>query len=363
LRNPDYAATLRRIAEQGAAAFYTGPIAQAIVAAVSEAPRWPGDMTLADLAGYHVQPRPPLCFIYRARTVCSMGPPSSGGTALAQILGLIEPTPPGRGPGHAGAAEILHRIAEAQKLAYADRDRWLADPDHVTIPSGLTAREYLSQRRRLISPDRAMAKPPAGEPPGPQRRSMGVDATLEIAGTSHLSVVDGTGNAVALTTTIEAAFGARIWAAGFLLNNQLTDFSRRPVDAQGRPIANAVGPGKRPRSSMAPTLVLDRDGRVSDVLGSPGGSRIILYVAKALIALIDWQMDPQQAADLANFGSRGETFEAEPALGAETLQALARLGHKLQIDDMTSGLHIVSVREGRIMGGADPRREGVAAGD
>ncbi len=364
LRNPDYAATLLALATEGAAAFYQGPIASAILAAGRDAPHAPSDMSTDDLASYRVIERAPVCFDYRERRICSMGPPSSGGPALAQILGLIEPFDLGRGRGAALAPHALHLIAEAEKLAYADRDRFIADPGFVTIPTGLLDPGYLATRRHLIMPDRAMPKPSAGQPPGLGRRAMGEDSTLELSGTSHLSIVDGMGNAVSMTTTIEAAFGSRVWAAGFLLNNQLTDFSIRPTDGDGRPVANAVGPGQRPRSSMAPTIMFDPGGRLSAVLGSPGGSRIILYVAKALVALIDWRMDPQAAAGLVNFGSRGGPFEIETVGSAvgHALKLRAR-GHEVRFDQMTSGLHIITIKDGRLLGGADPRREGVAVGE
>jgi gamma-glutamyltranspeptidase/glutathione hydrolase len=364
LRNPAYARTLGLLARQGAQAFYSGEIATSIVTAARSTADLPSDMTLDDLAAYRVERRPPICFTYRGYSICSMGPPSSGGIALAQIMGLLAPSDLGSIRDGMLPADGLHLIAEAEKLAYADRDHYLADPATVPIPHGLLDPTYLAARRQLISPERAMPKPPAGNPPGAERRALGKDTTREIAGTSHISVVDGLGNAVAMTSTIEAAFGSRIWAAGFLLNNQLTDFAMQPVDSDGRPAANAPGPGKRPRSSMSPAFVLDGDGRLSDVLGSPGGSRIILYVAKALIALIDWRLDPQAAAALPNFGSRGSYLEIEhQAALATDLAKLRALGHEVRLEEMTSGLQIVSIRQGRLLGGADPRREGVAIGD
>ncbi len=292
---------------------------------------------------------------------------------------MIEPFDLGRGPSAALNARALHIIAEAEKLAYADRNSYIADPDFVRIPSGLLGASYLERRRSLITSLRAAERVQAGQPSADGAQLFGEDATVEAAGTSHISIVDGAGNAVAMTTTIEAAFGSRIWAAGFLLNNQLTDFSFRPADAQGRPIANRVEGGKRPRSSMAPTIVLDRNGDLKAVLGSPGGSRIILYVVKSLVALIDWEMDAQAAAALANFGSQGRAFELESttasayevltrpwAWGSTIWQALRLkpLGHRIDFDLMTSGMQIVVRRgPGRLESGADPRREGVALGD
>ena len=364
LKNPELAATLRRIAEKGAAGFYEGPVADAIVEAVAAAPIAPGGMTLEDLADYTVKERAPVCVTYRAYKICGMGPPSSGGPTVAQTLKLLEPFDLGEGPEAALRPQALHFIAEAEKLAFADRNRYLADPDFVAIPGGLLDAGYLDQRRKLIDPLEAMETVAPGLPPGLKSQSFGRDGTRERAGTSHISIIDDSGNAVAMTTTIEGAFGSHNWAAGFLLNNELTDFSFRPTDAEGRSVANAVGPGKRPRSSMAPTNVFDKEGRVVAVLGSPGGSRIILYVVKTLIALIDWGMDAQAAADLINFGSQGRGFEIELA-GASvwTGLKLRAFGHGIAPSLMNSGTHIVMRRGDRLEGAADWRREGVALGD
>lgn len=364
LKNPEFAATLKRIAAEGAAGFYEGPVAQAIVEAVANAPTAPGGLTLQDLAGYTVKERPPLCVDYRSYEVCGVGPPSSGGPTVAQTLKLVEPFDLGKGPDAALRPKALHLIAEAEKLAYADRDRYMADPDFVAIPDGLLDPGYLEDRRKLIAPLAAMEKAEPGVPPGLKRQSFGLDATKERSGTSHISIIDDDGNALSMTTTIEGAFGSHNWAAGFLLNNELTDFSFRPTDAEGRPVANAVGPGKRPRSSMAPTIVFDDKGGVKAVLGSPGGSRIILYVVKTLIALIDWGMPPQEAADLLNFGSRGRDFEIElDGQAVWTGLKLKSFGHVIAPALMNSGTHIV-VRDGnRLEGAADRRREGAALGD
>jgi gamma-glutamyltranspeptidase / glutathione hydrolase len=361
LKNPAFAATLRAISSGGADALHKGPIADAIVAAVTNAPNHKGDLTLADLAAYQPKERAALCVPYRAYRVCGMGPPSSGGIAIAQMLKLIEPYSLGRRPLN---PDGLHLLTEAQKLAYADRDRFVGDPDQVRVPSGLTDAKYLASRRAWI--DRASAKPKAeaGDPPGQDNKRAGLDETSESVGTSHVSIVDSRGNTVALTTTIENAFGARIMAAGFLLNNELTDFSFRPKDAAGNPIANAIAPGKRPRSSMAPTIILDNQGRLKAVLGSPGGSRIILYVAKAAVGIMDWGLDAQAAADLAGFGSRNGPLEVEAGMvDALTIAAMTKRGHQVQPVEMTSGLHIIVRRtDGTLEGGADPRREGLAKG-
>jgi len=364
LRNPEFADTLRRIAESGADAFYKGPIAEAIVKAVAGAPNHAGDMTLADLGGYEAKERPALCITYRARRICGMGPPSSGGLTVAMTLKLLEPFDLGRGPQAAMRTGALHVIAEAEKLAYADRDRYIGDPDFVSVPAGLLDDNYLAQRRRLIDPGSAMGRAEAGRPPGLSQRAFGADTTLENAGTTHFSIVDRDGNAVAMTATIEQAFGARIWAAGFLLNNELTDFAFRPGDERAGLAANAAAGGKRPRSSMAPTLVLGADGEFEAALGSVGGSAIIYYVVKALVALIDWQLDAQAAAALLSFGSRGTAFEIEA--GSSTVWYalnLRPLGHRIALTLPVSGTHIIVRRGGLLEGGADPRREGVARGD
>jgi len=364
LKNPEFAATLRRIAAEGADGFYQGPTAAAIVDAVTDAPSAPGGMALQDLENYEIKEREPLCITYRERTICSIGSPSSGGTTVAQTLKLLEPFDLGQGPDAAMTTRALHLISEAEKLAFADRNRYIADPAFVDIPHGLLDPGYLDERRALIEPLSAMRRPNPGQPPGLGKQSFGLDATRENVGTSHISIVDRDGNAVSMTTTIEGAFGSHIWAAGFLLNNELTDFSFRPADAQGQPIANRVEAGKRPRSSMAPTIVFNKDGEVEAVLGSPGGSRIILYVVKSLIALIDWGMDAQQAADLLNFGNRGGAFEIELDGDAVwTALKLRSLGHRIAPALMNSGVHIIVNHDGQLQGGADARREGRALGD
>ncbi len=366
LKNPEFAATLRAIAERGVDAFYTGRVAEAIVDAVRDAPHHPGDMAPADLAGYRVKEREPVCLTYRRYRICSMGPPSSGGLAVGQVLKLLEPFDLGQGPADAMNAKALHLIAEAEKLAFADRDHYIGDPDFVPAPKGLLEAGYLGTRRALIDPATAMARPGPGRLPEIGSREFGDDETVEQPGTSHVSIVDRDGNVLAMTTTIESAFGSRLWAAGFLLNNELTDFSFRPSDRSGRPLANAVGPAKRPRSSMAPTIVFDEQGQPKLVLGSPGGSRIILYVVKALVALIDWKLDPQQAVSIMNFGSRGGAFEIEVDHSSAVWHALKvkPYGHRVSADLLTSGTHVIHIRQdGTLEGGADPRREGVAQGD
>ena len=364
LKNPEYAATLRTLAEKGAAAFYEGAIANAIVEAGRAAPIVQSDMTVADIAAYVAKERDPVCVTYRSRDVCGMGPPSSGGITIGATLKLIEPFPQVQGAKARLTPPAMHTIAEAEKLAFADRNRYIADPDYIVVPSGLTDDGYLAERRRLIDPAKAMAKPEPGLPPGLAKKAFGKDATHEVPGTTHISIVDDEGNAVSMTASIESAFGSHLWAAGFLLNNELTDFSFVPVDANGNAIANAVAGGKRPRSSMAPTIVLDRQGNPEIVTGSPGGSQIILYVVKALVAMLDWELDAQKAVALPNFGSEGGPFEIE--YSPETLSLgfnMTSHGHAVTRVVMTSGINTIERRDGHLEGGADPRREGVAVGD
>lgn len=364
LKNPAYADTLRTVARDGANAFYSGGIAAEILRTAGSARNFKSDMTADDLADYTVIERMPLCTPYRGHRVCGMGPPSSGGPAIAQILKLVTPFSLGTSPKDAMNTSALHIIAEAQKLAYADRNRYVADPEFVPLPSGFLNTGYLESRSRLINPNRAMPQPKAGTPPGSKRSRFGTDHTVERAGTSHISIIDKDGDAVSMTTTIEGAFGSGHWAAGFLLNNELTDFSFRPTDKHGRPIANRVQGGKRPRSTMAPVIIFDEKGRVFAAVGSPGGGRIILYVTKAIIGLIDWKLDAQQATAIANFGSMGKAFQIET--GFKTMKqafAIKQFGHAIRPDLMNSGLHIVVRRGDLLEGGADPRREGRAIGD
>ncbi|MCL4763537.1 MAG: gamma-glutamyltransferase, partial [Burkholderiales bacterium] len=312
LRNPAYADTLRALATQGADALHAGPIAEAIVATVRGDAGNPGTLSLDDLAGYRAIKRPPVCGAYRGRSICGIGMPSSGTVTLLMALAMLEGHDlAAMGPGSADAA---HLMAEAFRLAYADRARYMADADFVAVPvAGLLDRGYLARRARLVDRARSMGVPAPGRPPGccaDGPRAEGVHA--EAAGPSHLSIVDARGNAVSMTTTIESAFGSHRMVGGFLLNNQLTDFSFVPAGADGAPAANRVEPGKRPRSSMTPVVVLDARGDLEAVLGSPGGSAIIAYVAKTIVGLVDWRLDVQQAIDLPNFGAQASaTTELE----------------------------------------------------
>lgn len=362
LKNPALAETLTAVADHGANALYSGPIADAIVAAVRDAAN-PGSLSAADLASYSAIRRDPICAAYRRWRVCGMPPPSSGGIATLQILGLLEPFDlPATAP---MGADAVHWFIEANRLAFADRDLYVADPDATAVPTaGLLDRSYLAARARLIGPH-AMTQAKPGLPPNPGRTEEDVAAAPGEHGTSttHISVVDSEGNAVAMTTSIEASFGARIVAAGFVLNNQLTDFAFVP-EVAGRPVKNRPGAGKRPRSSMAPTLVFDEGGRLRLVVGSPGGAGIIAYVAQTLIGVLDWGLDIQAAIALPRVVNRNGPTELESASTTEALrQALEQRGHSVQIRDLTSGLHGIQHHGAVLMGGADPRREGAVRAD
>jgi gamma-glutamyltranspeptidase/glutathione hydrolase len=362
LRNPAFAATLRVLAESGADALYTGAIADDIVAAVRRAPVAPGDMTAADLASYRAKERPPVCGTYRRYRICGMGPPSSGGIAVLQILGLLQRFDLQRlGP---PAIEGLHLFAEAGRLAYADRDRYLADDDFASVPvRGLLDPAYLAARSRLIDPARDLGKAEPGVPPQKHTLLRGDDAALELPSTSHVSIVDAAGDALAMTTTIENEFGSRLMVDGFLLNNELTDFSFLP-EVEGKPVANRVEPGKRPRSSMAPTLVFGPDGKLLLTVGSPGGREIINYVALVLVAVLDWGYDIQRAIDLPHVGNPNRSTDIEEGPGADALAtALRERGHHVRIGPLNSGLQGIMRTARGLEGGADPRREGVALGD
>ncbi len=353
LRNPAYARTLARLADQGPAVFYGGPIGDAIAATTAEGPR-PGALTAADIAAYRPLRRDVICRPYRVYVVCVPPPPSSG-LAVLQLLAMAERTPDiDRG---ADSPEAWVAFGRLQRLMYADRDRYVGDNDFVGVPiAGLLDPDYVAARAALVPAlnGPAEAGRPAGAPP------VGADATAEPGGTTHLVVVDALGNAVSMTTTVESVFGSGRMAEGFFLNNQLTDFSFTPLE-DGHPAANAVAAGKRPRSSMTPVLILDRQGRLVGALGSPGGSSILAYVAKALIGVLDWNLTVQQAFDLPNLVVRGKMVGADTALVAPEIQAaLARAGMALEPNATeTSGLHGGLWRNGRWDGGADNRREGV----
>jgi gamma-glutamyltranspeptidase/glutathione hydrolase len=364
IKNPAYAATLRKIAAGGAKAFYEGEIAGDIVATVTAGRRSPGDMTLADLANYRVKVREPVCGAYRSYRVCGMPLPSSGGPTVLQMLGILEPYDvKAMGP---ATLWSVHFVSEAGRLAYADRGVYMADPDFFAAPTGLTDRGYLVERARAIRTDASLGRAMPGTPPdvAEAKKVAGEDHAYEFPSTSHVSVVDAYGNAVAMTTTIEDNFGSRLMTeSGFLLNNELTDFSFVPIE-NGKPVANRIEAGKRPRSSMAPTIVYDRAGRLYMIAGSPGGSAIINYVAKTLIGVLDWGLDPQAAIALPNFGSRNGPTELESGTSAAALEPKLRaLGHETRVIELTRGLQANVRTKSGWMGGADPRREGTVRGD
>ncbi|QHQ36045.1 gamma-glutamyltransferase [Algicella marina] len=357
LKNPEFAATLKLLAAEGSAPFYEGEIADDIVAAVKTNVN-PGILTMEDLAAYEVVEREPVCMAYRTYEVCGMGPPSSGALTVGQILGQLNAFEIGNAP----SAEAWHLYIEAAKNAYADRGLYMADSDFVDMPEGLLDDDYLASRAALIDPDAAMESASPGEPPWEETRLWAPDRQVERPGTSHISIVDGFGDMLSITTTIETGFGSRVMVRGFLLNNELTDFSRAPEE-DGKPIANRVEGGKRPRSSMAPTIVLE-DGAPVLLIGSPGGSRIINYVAGALVRILDWGMDPQEALNAGHVVNRnGATDLEEGTEAAELASALEALGHEVNIANLNSGLHAILLEGGKLIGAADPRREGVAVGE
>lgn len=381
LKNPELAAVLRDIANRGSLALKQGAVAQALVQKVRQHPTKPGSMTLQDLAQYKVIKREPLCFDHVVQTtgkgfqICGFPPPSSGALAIGQILGILNNTPAGKMPLQQGlpASDWLHFYTEAARLAFADRAQFVGDPDFVKAPSGnwksMLHPTYLQQRSRLIG-EQSMKVAKAGNPAEFKTAYAPMPHQDEF-GTSHISVIDQYGNSVAMTTTIEAVFGSRLMVntgqgrqGGFLLNNELTDFSFAPSDAKGLPIANRVEAGKRPRSSMSPTLVFEKDtGQLKMTGGSPGGAVIIHYTGKLLIGTLQWGLNTQQAINLPNFGSlNGPTVLEEKRFPEQTLKALQARGHEVREMPLPSGLQAIEVTPKGFFGGADPRREGVVMG-
>ncbi len=362
--NTNYASVLRQIAADGAQVFYAGEIAQAIVAGVSQAPL-PGALSMADMAAYQVKIRPPLCGIWRDYRICSAPPPSSGGVTQNMIAGLYDRLLP---EGAASEEAFLKAFVDAQRLAYADRDHYVADADFVKVPArDLIDPAYLDARAlEVFEP---AAEPAPGDPGlvlgrGSMVGMWGRDPTEDAPGTTHISIIDAQGNAVSMTATVEAAFGNSRMVKGFLLNNELTDFARQPRKSN-LPVANAPGPGKRPRSSMSPTLIFGADGELVMVTGSPGGNSIVAYVAKTIIAVLDWDKTAQEAVALPNIIARGEQVgvEVDRDGGPQAAQALRDMGYIVQERrGENSGLHVIVVREDGLEGAADPRREGVALG-
>jgi gamma-glutamyltranspeptidase/glutathione hydrolase len=357
LTNPAYAESLRRMQQARSAPFYDGGIAEAIIATTTAAG---GILTLDDFRSYEAIERDPLCAGYRGLDVCGMGPPSSGALTVGQILGMLEHVDVAR-LGYGG--ETAHLLAEASRLAFADRAVYMADSDYVDVPvAGLLDPVYLTVRTQLVDRDAANPAAEAGFPPRRGLVPFAPQDQPEPPGTSHFAVVDAMGNALSMTTTIESGFGSRLMTNGFLLNNELTDFSFRP-EVDGRPVANRVEGGKRPRSSMSPTIVM-RDGRPYVLTGSPGGSRIIGYTTLSLLGMLDWGLEPQQAVELGHVVNRGGTTDLEEGTEAASFAAeLRERGHEVDVRPLTSGLHAIMIREGTLIGGADPRREGVVRGD
>ncbi|PQJ85074.1 gamma-glutamyltransferase [Aliivibrio sifiae] len=356
LKNPDYAKTLQAISEQGAVAFYQGKIAQDIVNTVRNETSNPGVLNLIDFTAYQIKEREPVCAPYRQYAICGMGPPSSGALALGQIMGILSHYPisdMGK-----DSVQSWRLLGDASRLAFADRGKYMADSDYVPMPTqGLLNQDYLKQRAELLKEKKALTETSAGSPPWFHAKNYALDEAIELPSTSHFSIIDKDRNVVSITTTIENGFGSRLMVGGFLLNNELTDFSfRSHVD--GVPIANRIEPGKRPRSSMAPTIVME-DNKPYMAIGSPGGSQIIGYVAKTLVAHLDWNLNLQQAIDLPNMNNRFGAFEIEKDTTAESWgPKLEKLGFKVQVKELNSGVQAIKLQGNSLVGAADPRREG-----
>nr|WP_232090794.1 gamma-glutamyltransferase [Halomonas sp. MCCC 1A13316] len=378
LKNPALAEILQDIAENGSKALHTGPIAENLVQRVQSHPERPGAISLEDMATYVAKERDPLCTDWQDYRVCGFPPPSSGHLTIMQILGILENLPALDEPLEEDrpSTEWLHRFLEASRLAFADRNKYIADPDFVNPPGGdwnsMLAEEYLDERAELV--EESSMGPDGAEPgnPGDVETAWAVQPLQPEYGTSHISIIDEEGNSVAMTTTIESAFGSRILTdggtglpGGYLLNNELTDFSFRPLDVDGSPIANRVEAGKRPRSSMSPTLVFDREsGELIASLGSPGGAAIIHYTAKALVAMLDWGLDAQEALDLPHaITLGGPAYLEEGRFSAQVIEELNQLGHEASERELVSGLQAIQRTEEGFFGGADPRREGVVMGN
>lgn len=357
LKNPAYAETLKRIAAEGWRGFYEGPVAEEIVATVQNAPMRPGTLSLDDFAAYEAKKREPVCAPYRDYRVCSMPPPTSGGVTALQILGILshwdikgmEPM----------TLTSVHFIAEAMKLAYADRDKYIGDPDFVPVPvAAMLDPAYLESRSEELDASITRGKAKPGRLPDERAMNWGLNQPVDMPSTSHFSIVDARGNVVSMTTTVEGPFGSHLMAGGMMLNNQLTDFSFLP-EVDGEPVANAVAPGKRPRSSMTPVIIYDANDDFYAAIGSPGGSRIIAYVTQSVIALLDWEMDMKSAISLPRFVDRNGPLEIEAGTSLEELKPLLeQLGHKVEARELMSGLHGIRVTPQGLDGAADPRRDG-----
>lgn len=360
LVNKPYAQTLRMLAEQGESVFYTGQIAKDIVTKVTGISDNPGFLAMEDFATYKVKEREAVCAGYHQYDICGMGPPSSGALTVGQILGIASHFDlKGMGANDPIAWQI---IGDASRLAFADRGRYMADSDFVLMPQGLLDKAYLAERASLISKGKALTEVSAGNPPWDNKIALADDDSIELPSTTHIVIVDKAGNIISMTSTVENGFGSRVMSNGFILNNELTDFSFSS-HKNGYPIANRVEPGKRPRSSMAPTIVMEK-GKPYMAVGSPGGSRIIGYVAQTLIAHLDWGMDIQDAINMPHLVNRFGTYDLEQDSDAVSFKpALEEMGFKVNIRDLNSGLHGVVFSDGKLIGGADPRREGTVMGD
>ena len=358
LINREYGNLMRRLAEHGSDIFYSGPTASSIVATIRVGNENPGLITLADLANYAIKERPAICTKFRSYDVCGMGPPSSGAIGVGQILGMINAYPVGK----MSDPQTLRLIGDATRLAFADRGRYLADADFVYVPSTeLVDEQYLRSRASLLNKNIAIPRVTAGEPIASLSQRRAPNLSIEQQSTTHVSIVDTYGNVLSLTSSIENAFGSRLMTNGFLLNNQLTDFSFKS-SSNGVPVANRVEGGKRPRSSMAPTIVL-QDGKPVLVIGSPGGSRIISYVANTIVAILDWGLDVQKAVSQPHAVNRFGTYEIEKATRLiEIKNSLKELGYDVTERSLNSGLNVIMIQNGSLFGGSDPRREGIAIG-
>lgn len=359
LVNKPLANMLRQISQQGIDAFYKGDNAKKIVAAVHNSPINPGTLSLQDLTDYEAKERPALCAPYRQYKVCGMGAPSSGGFTVLQILALLDKYDINKLPKN--DKQAVHLFTQASRLAYADRNRYAADSDFVPVPfKALLQPNYLNRRQALITTDKDMGKAHAGVLDG--FAHLADDNAFELPSTSHLSIVDSDGNSISMTTSIEHAFGSAIMVNGYLLNNQLTDFSRDPKFGD-KWVANRIEPHKRPRSSMSPMMVFDKDGKLKLAIGSPGGSRIINYVAQTIVGVLDWDLNVQQAIDLPKVTNRNGSTVLESETSIVHLEGpLKAMGHKVMIRQLNSGLHGIMIDDGQLIGGADPRREGLVLG-
>ncbi len=358
LQNPHYAETLRSIASEGASVFYEGAIASAIVEKVRGSEVNPGTLSLRDMADYQAVEREVICSPYRTYQICGMPPPTSGSLVIQMVLGLLEGFD--LAALEPGSVEAVHLISEASRLAYADRDMFIADPDFVAVPvQGLVSDDYLGQRAAQINPIISMGVAEPGNPWPDDMEERSPDITPDVPGTNHMSIVDQYGNAVSFNSSVESVFGSHLIVGGFFLNNQLTDFSRE-LQRDGRPIANGAAPGKRPRSSMAPIIILNADGGLFAVMGSSGGSRIPTYVVQDIVALIDWDMTMQEAIDMPRHANRNGATDLEIGTTlAAIAPALEALGHNVRLTPFDSGTHSIRIVDGVMDGGADPRREGV----